>query len=760
MQQFSCEDLQLLISKYADDAATPRERETVDVHIAVCDKCACKLTEYMEIAALFSELPVRPAAPQLRNSLFREIGRMQEERRKEEVKAEKRAWSTWSTPPGLPQVAGRQSVFASFFKAVGPFAFATASVVMLFSLILLNANVQTWGTTPDPSIEANVNPNIEPPVPTIPATIMAIGAIPGPQQTKVGLASPAPESSRSPGWSQTVAATRSRTAILTLLQGTPVMEAGDLNKTSTWHTVRDADYDYTISYPPNWWTYAQGNTRYFYPWGVGGTRNAPYLVSLKVEDNPQGYDAERAQQLLFGGSCQVVKAGKAGVLCLRRSVSGATDAADELYGFDSRHIYALRVSVPRESALGTFEDRWHQAQDVFTRMSNSVSLASDLSAQPTSEDHVLFLNGTDLWTVRSNGKGLQPITRGYVVGAFALSPDLRSVAFTAKSSPTDVWSKHIYLSRIDSDNPDTISLLWSGGQIHDVAWYSDRDLLVIGDTSQDGLGIYRLSLANKRTLRPDEAPVSVRSLVKLDSSLARARALAVSPDRQLITFLAPVGENAGTDIYAVRPDGSDLRTLVSHEEPVAPIVKGHPILPAESQAVKSYLWADGSLEQSGYQYKLLFTCGNSLSPTLYRGGFLYSAPGNLDGPVLDPFQLGVSSPAKLQIVQIAYSHHGKLAMAGYYNDHDDRADQLAGLWTADMRGDTLSNVKSQPLPQSPRGITDLQWSADGASLIYRETIPASPASPSSRYDGQSGFLMVKLDLATGQKTVLYESTNP
>lgn len=756
MQQRSCEDLQLLISKYADDAATPDEQEVVDCHIAYCDKCACKLTEYMEIAALFSELPIRPAAPQLRNSVYREIGRMQEEKRKEEEKSQKRGWS----PPAWPQLVGSQSAFASFFKTAGPFAFATASVALLFSLILLNANLLPGSREPEqPTDNPNVNVAPGPPVPTYPATLVAVGGngnIPAPQQTKAGLASPAPESSRNPGWGQTVAATRSRTAILKLLQGTPVIEAGEVSKTSTWHTVRDAAYDYAISYPPNWWTHTQGNTRYFYPWGVGGTRHSPYSVSMEVKDNPKGYDAESAQQLLFGGSCQVVKTGRAGVLCLRRYLSDANEAADELYGFDSKHIYSLRLSVPRQSALGSFDERWHEAQSVFTRMSASFSLASELAAKPTSEDHVLFLNGTDLWTVRSNGKGLKAITRGYTVGEFALAPDLRTVAFTAKNSPADVWSKHIYLARLDSDSLDSV-LLWTGGQIHDIAWYSNSELLTIANTPEEGLGIYRLSLPDGRGTSNNAPSVIVQSLVKLGVELARARGLAVSPDRQLITFVAPVGENMGTDIYAVRPDGSDLRTLVSHADPIAPIVDAEPILQAESQAIKSYVWTNGSLERNGYEYRLLFTCGNSISPTWYRGGFLYSAPGNMDRPILDPYQLGVSDPAKLQIIQIAYSHHGKVAMAGYYNDREDRVDQLVGLWTADLVGETLSNVKAQPLPESPHGITDLRWSADGASLIYRETIPTDPSTFSSRYDGRSGFMMVRLDVATGERTVLYDT---
>lgn len=763
MQQSSCEDLQLLISKYADDAATPSEREAVDRHTAVCDKCACKLTEYMEMAAIFSESPMHLPDPHLRAGVLKEIGRLHEEKRKAEVQIKEREWQKL---PSLPQLLGRQSSLASFFKTVGPFAFATASVSALFLFIVLNAGILTVSTEPDQqkNTTSNVLPPPGPPVPTIPATIMVIHTsanIPGPEQTKVGLASPLPVNSTYSAFpSVPVAATRSRTAILKLLHSTPVLELGDVKKASTWHVLRDPDYGYTISYPPNWWTYTQGSTRYFYPWNAGGTKDAPYSIVMRVEDNPQGYDAQRAKQMLFGNSasCQVVKSGREGLPCLRRSTSGANDASDELYSFDLRHIYVLRVSVPRNKSLGLFEDRWDAAQDVFSRMSTSISLPSDLADRSVSSDHVLFLNGTDLWSVDANGNNVEPLTRGYVVADYALSPDMRTVAFTAKSSPSEVWSKYLYLSSIDASGQSSVSLLWTGGEIHDIAWYGDHDLLAIANTPQGGLGIYRLSVPIGRLL--STASIPAYTVVKLNESLNGARGLAVSPDRQLITFLAPIGENTGTDVYAVRPDGSDLITLVSHADPISPIVGNDPILPAESQAIKSYLWVSGSLERDGYQYKMLFTCGNSSSPSLYKGGFLYSAPGSMSRPLIDPYQLGVSDPAKLQIIHVAYSQHGKVAFTGYYNDRDGRTDLLAGLWTADMRDESLANIKPQPLPESPHGATDLQWTADGTNLIYRETIPNSPFSSSSHYDGVSGFRIVKLDPTIGNKdkVVLYSTS--
>src|SRR5439155_1371817 len=122
-------------------------------------------------------------------------------------------------------------------------------------------------------------------------------------------------------------------------------------------------------------------------------------------------------------------------------------------------------------------------------------------------------------------------------------------------------------------------------------------------------------------------------LLKLSEDMAGARGLAVSPDRQLITFLAPMGEQKGTDIYGFRPDGTDLSLVVSHSDPSAPFAGEKQLLTPDQQAIKSYVWTDGRLEYGGYQYNMLLTCGDWQSPTLYRGGFLYSAPSGLRAPV-------------------------------------------------------------------------------------------------------------------------------
>jgi hypothetical protein len=179
---------------------------------------------------------------------------------------------------------------------------------------------------------------------------------------------------------------------------------------------------------------------------------------------------------------------------------------------------------------------------------------------------------------------------------------------------------------------------------------------------------------------------------------------------------------------------------------------------ADNQAIKSYVWADGHLEKDGYVANLLFTCGNWSGPYSYPGGLLFSTASASHNPLVDPMSL-INNSGKadnMQIIQIAYSSRGKVALTGYLTDQAARADQLVGFWTADLSDGNLLNVQPQPLPQAPDGVTDLEWSPDGASLIYRETIPASDAIVSSRYDGGADFRIVKLDIGTRKSTVLFD----
>jgi hypothetical protein len=165
---------------------------------------------------------------------------------------------------------------------------------------------------------------------------------------------------------------------------------------------------------------------------------------------------------------------------------------------------------------------------------------------------------------------------------------------------------------------------------------------------------------------------------------------------------------------------------------------------------------EGHLEFDGYRAKILFTSGNNYSPTSVLGGALYSGPRKYLSPLIDPFRLVNYMPERLQITHIAYSAWGKVAFTGYYNDINSRADKLEGLWVADIVGNGLSVPRRVQNPEDHNGVTDLQWSPDGQSLVYRETVPNGNA-PSARYNGDPNFRMIKLDLSTNQSTPLYNS---
>src|SRR5919202_5352779 len=107
MQHQSCDDIALLISKYADGEATHEEREAVDLHVSTCSACARKLTEYMEFAAIFAEAPMRSPEPDLRANLFREIGNIKEEARRKDAEAlSQPSWQRWLRPSGARRGRG------------------------------------------------------------------------------------------------------------------------------------------------------------------------------------------------------------------------------------------------------------------------------------------------------------------------------------------------------------------------------------------------------------------------------------------------------------------------------------------------------------------------------------------------------------------------------------------------------------------------------------------------------------------------------
>ncbi|MEO8286812.1 MAG: zf-HC2 domain-containing protein [Chloroflexota bacterium] len=757
MQHDGCDEIQLLISRFVDDEVSPSERERVEQHVGACDACAYKLIEYMEMAVLFSETPLQQPAPELRSSLFREINTIKEEARRKEIlsASKERSWFLPASPKQNDQRAAKSTFAGRLMQAASPFAVAAVALFVFLGALLLGGNLR-----PTP-VEKETKAAIHPPayIPTLEAPIEAASVsgsedAPPPVETRVGMANASPAAPSTSYVNAT--ATLGRNVLIKLTQPTPVLETDGSDGKSSWHVMRDPAYGYTLQYPPNWWTRVVGNTRYFYPWTSGGTRFAPYWVEMNVYPNDEGLTATSGNNAVCGGDCTVVSSDEGAAVWLRRTIQDADNYYDEGYIFDSRNYYRLRVSVPRSSVDGMLDadDRMKEVQDVFAVMSGRLGLADEQRNDNSAFGGVLFLNGTDLWLANVASKESFKVTRNLRVRQFAQSPELGRVAFAATQdqSSQEPWASAIYLTQISSQGPVAPTLLLSDMEIHDIAWYSDHELLTLARSKSDGLGIYSVAVPASRAEATEDGPSGIVRLVQLPDELSGAKSLAVSPDRQLITFLGPIGDKQGTDIYAVRPDGSDLIKLVSHTAPAAPVLSGNPVLAPESQAIKSYTWADGHLEPGGYAANLIFTCGSSDSPSWNLGGFLYSVTGAAFGPLVDPFGLVQFEPERMQITHIAYSTTGKVALTGYRKDYNGRADQLVGLWTGDLINGNLFNIAAQPGPENHDGATDLQWSPDGRSLIYREMMPFNETISSARYDGRSNFRLMKLDLDT-QKTV-------
>lgn len=766
MQQGSCEEIQLLISRYVDDEVTPEEHELVETHVATCEACSYRLLEWVEMAAIIAETPAQQPDPELRAGLYRAIYAQKDEayRKAERVSAEPVAWRAATNSTELEKRPNPLPFRKRLMQAANPVMAAVLPILFLLGSLLVISRLFP---------ESPVSPVIQSidVVQPIATSELPVGeAVPPAVGTKIGQAIPSPGSSTSTYMSAT--ATLGPYTLIDLKQPTPVWEEGDATGKTDWHAVRDPQYGYKMAYPPNWWTHVLKDTRYFFPWTGGGTKYAPYWITLKVLKNDNGLTAETGNVALCGGTCHVASKSGETAGWIDRKGSDGNNAYHDGYLFDSDYIYSLRLNVPSQliEGMGGFQERFSIGEGVFTTMSGRLTLASEQVKGESAFGSMLFLKGgdpnmgSDLYKTVADGLGGRRLTWDGGLKNYALSPTLDKIVFasTVKGQARDTWAKNVYLAQFTTDGTIETPELLVGNMdaIQDIAWYGDREVVFLARSVGGVLGLYKLNIAgigNAKFSASDQG-LQPELLVRLDYELAGARSLAVSPDRQLITFLAPLGENSTTNLYGVRPDGSDLKVLISHAWPISAIVNGVPVLDPESQAIKSYVWIEGHLEPDGYMAKVLFTSGNSYSPTYVLGGGLYSGPRKNLNPLVDQFELVNYEPERLQIIHIAYSSWGKVAFTGYYNDFGGRTDKLEGLWVADIVGDGISTPSRVPTPDEYNGVTDLQWSPNGQSLLYRETIPTGNA-PTARYNGEPTFRIMKLDLTPdpAPARILYDS---
>src|SRR5947207_1703726 len=188
MQQRSCVSMQVLLSKYADNEATPAERERVAEHVASCVSCTHRLAEYRQAGAIFAASPAREPEPQVRVGLFREISRLKQEEIRERHAHERRPWYLRLPLAQVRNASGAPTRFGRLWLAASPFVAAAMIVLVLWGLATV--------VNKPPSVK-DKDVVYLPPVPTAAVPIAyenntgSTGSPPNPVATSVGvLASP------------------------------------------------------------------------------------------------------------------------------------------------------------------------------------------------------------------------------------------------------------------------------------------------------------------------------------------------------------------------------------------------------------------------------------------------------------------------------------------------------------------------------------------------------------------------------------------
>ncbi|MEP6776177.1 MAG: anti-sigma factor, partial [Chloroflexota bacterium] len=526
----NCEEIQILISRFVDDEVTDEERSRVESHVLTCKPCSYVMLQYVEMAALFAESPTRQPEPDLRASLFREISNVTEaaQRQTRATAQSSRPWylladkaqpAPLATAP-LPSFAGR------LIRAASPLMMAAVPIVFIIGALVLSSKFFVGADAPVTERSGQVPIQ---PLPTYEAPLAQItsdaAVVPPAQLTKApGVITVSTAAATTTYLSAT--ATLGPYQLIKLAQPTPVWEDGDAVSKTGWHSMRDPQYGYKLSYPSNWWTRVLNNTRYFYPWGAGGTEYAPYRVQLSVQPNTAGLTAATANDAVCSGACDTVND-----VWLKRNRQDANDFYHEGYLFDASYIYRLQLVVPVTSldGLGDFQDRIAAGEQIFGTMSGRLALADASTRQVSAFDNVLFLKGSkpdqgsDLYLAASNGSTAHRLTWDGGIKNYALSPDMESVAYAAtdKNQARDAWASRIYLATIAPANSSDLNALPLAGMdaIHDLAWYSDHELVFLAENGGT-LGLYRLVLPATPGQKPAPTP---ELLVALGAGLAGAR---------------------------------------------------------------------------------------------------------------------------------------------------------------------------------------------------------------------------------------------
>jgi TolB protein len=222
----------------------------------------------------------------------------------------------------------------------------------------------------------------------------------------------------------------------------------------------------------------------------------------------------------------------------------------------------------------------------------------DFEDSPTLSDNgklLAFRSGSDIWTIKANGSGLDNITESVMVdeGEPEISPDGKSILFTRYAGPG--LNFDVVRARIDGTGQKTI--LDSDVGERAASWSPDGKRIVFerqkGNSSdiysvkQNGKDKRKITDNNRREYTPAYSPngkrvvlvqqvddfttrlVTVKtngkSLEEVQASLTNPSAPSWSPNGKRIAFFGTASEQS--DVFTVKPDGTGERNVTDDAAP-------------------------------------------------------------------------------------------------------------------------------------------------------------------------------------------------
>ncbi len=78
-ENITCREIVEIVTDYLEDALTPEERETVELHLVMCDGCVDYLDQMREAIRLTGQLTDESLSPELEEALIRAFSGLKRE---------------------------------------------------------------------------------------------------------------------------------------------------------------------------------------------------------------------------------------------------------------------------------------------------------------------------------------------------------------------------------------------------------------------------------------------------------------------------------------------------------------------------------------------------------------------------------------------------------------------------------------------------------------------------------------------------------